>query len=93
VFSTWGNWEDGFNAMKYSGGQGCWNGPARSALVSSITALIHNCFLCIAFFALDAFIRKKYVLSANTLGVTEVINCRVITNFLQKSGKSSTFKE
>eukprot|EP00111_Clytia_hemisphaerica_P019852 TCONS_00058531-protein len=29
----WGNWEDGYNAMKYTGGTGCWNGPARSTLV------------------------------------------------------------
>lgn len=29
----WGNWQDDYSAMKYSGGQSCWNGPARSALV------------------------------------------------------------
>jgi len=30
---NWGHWEDGYRAMKYEGGQSCWNGPARSALV------------------------------------------------------------
>merc|ERR1712228_173412 len=35
---SWGSWEGGEGAMKYSvmkytGGQGCWNGPARSTTV------------------------------------------------------------
>ena len=37
---TWGEWvEDDehprYTAMKYSNGQGCWNGPNRSTLVSN----------------------------------------------------------
>ena len=30
----WGNWQDGYKQMKYTGGAGCWNGPSRSTLVS-----------------------------------------------------------
>merc|ERR1719154_716201 len=33
----WGEWtgpeEDKYSSMKFTGGQGCWNGPARSSLV------------------------------------------------------------
>ena len=34
---TWGEWtgpeQDRYAKMKFSGGQTCWNGPARSAIV------------------------------------------------------------
>lgn len=33
ALGNWGQWVDGYNKMKYTGGQGCWNGPARSTLV------------------------------------------------------------
>ena len=36
----WGNWQDGYRIMKYTGGAGCWNGPARSTLVSFSVLLL-----------------------------------------------------
>uniref|UniRef100_A0A2P2HXH4 Glucosidase 2 subunit beta-like n=2 Tax=Hirondellea gigas TaxID=1518452 RepID=A0A2P2HXH4_9CRUS len=29
----WGEWQDNYRSMKYSNGQGCWNGPNRSTTV------------------------------------------------------------
>jgi protein kinase C substrate 80K-H len=31
---NWDRWEDGYNVMKFTGGQSCWNGPSRSMTVT-----------------------------------------------------------